>query len=124
MGTGVSHLDLMASVSAIRDVARAEDVDGLHLALCRLRNELAEHIALESDAIDGMTGAAAEPVRKGQRRLLKFVDDVLTEASDDDRCACIVRAAELRGLLVRQIRLESSLGTHHHHESERVRFTT
>ena len=83
MGHGVSHLDLMASVTVIGDVARAEDVDGLHLALCRLRNELAEHIALESDAIDGMSGAVAEPVRQGQRRLLKFVDDMLTEASDD-----------------------------------------
>jgi len=113
----------MASVSAIADVARVEDVDGLHLALCRLRNELAEHMTLESDAIDGMSGAAAEPVRLGQRRLLRFIDDMLTEASDDAGCACIVRAAELRGLLVRQIRLESSLGTHHHHESGRDRFT-
>jgi hypothetical protein len=113
----------MASVSAIRDVARVEDVEGLHLALCRLRNELAEHIALESDAIEGMPGAVAEPVRQGQRRVLRFVDDMLTESSDDAGCACMVRAAELRGLLVRQIRLESSLGTHHHHESGRDRFT-
>lgn len=123
MGHGASHLDLMTSVTVIRDVARVADVDGLHVALCRLRNELAEHIALESDAIDGMSGAVAVPVRQGQRRLLEFVDDMLTEAGDDADCACIVRAAELRGLLVRQIRLESSLGTHHHHESGRDRFT-
>lgn len=114
MSGGTSHLDLMALAGVIGAAARDDDVDGVHAALFRLRNDLAEHVALESDAVAGMSSAAAEPVRNGQRNLLSFIDRMLTDPDDDAGCACVVRAAELRGLLARQIRLESSLGARHH----------
>jgi hypothetical protein len=114
MNGGVSHLDLMVAVGLIGEAARAEDVDRLHVTLCRLRNDLAEHVTVEASAVEELPGAAGESVRRGQRHLLATVDDILTEADSDEGCACIVRASELRGLLVRQIRLEAALGTHHH----------
>ncbi len=117
MDGGVSHLGLMAVVGLIGDAARDEDLDRLHEALCRLRNEMAEHVAVEASAIAELSGAAGDSVRRGQRRLLSVVDDMLMESDSEQGCACIVRAAELRGLLIRQIRLEGALGTHHHQEA-------
>jgi hypothetical protein len=105
-----SHLDLVAVVAAIGQAARTEDADGMHRALCRLRTGLAEHVAGEAAAVDGMAPAVADRVRIGQRRLLGFVDDLLgTTDGDEPGCACIVRAAELRALVQRQIRLEGAL---------------
>jgi hypothetical protein len=113
MATGASHLDLMVAVGLIRDAARHGDVDGLHVALCRLRNDLAGHVTVEALAVEELSGAAADSVRRGQRHLLAFVDGMLADSDSDTGCACIVRAAELRGLLIRQIRLEAVLGTRH-----------
>ena len=109
MASGSSHLDLLALTAEIGAAARSEDVDGLHAALCRLRNDLAEHVAMEADAVAAMHGAA-DTVRNGQRRLARLVDSMLAAGDEDGSCACIVRAAELRAELVRQVRLEASLG--------------
>jgi hypothetical protein len=114
MGAGVSHLDLMVVVGLVRDAARDEDHDRLHAALFRLRNEMAEHVAVEASAVAELFGATGESVRRGQRHLLSIVDEMLMDSDNERGCACIVRAAELRGLLVRQIRLEAALGTHYH----------
>ena len=111
MPEGSSHLDLLALSAEIGDAARSEDLNGLHAALCRLRNGLAAHIAMEAEAVAAMRGAA-DTVRNGQRRLVRLVDAMLAADDDGDgRCACIVRAAELRAGLVRQVRIEDSLGS-------------
>jgi len=108
---GTSHLDLMALAGVIGNAARNDDVDGVHVALCQLRNDLVEHVASESDAVAGMSDAAAGPVRNGHRRLLIFIDDLLADPGGVTGCSCVVRAAELRALLMRQIRLEGSLAS-------------
>lgn len=110
MSGGASHLDLMALADVITHAARTDDVDGVHMALCQLRNDLIDHVASESDAVAGMSAAAAGPVRNGHRKLLAFIDDLLADPGEDDGCSCVVRAAELRAFLMRQIRLEGSLG--------------
>jgi hypothetical protein len=116
-GSGVSHLELILIADLIGDAARAEDRDRLHGTLCRLRNKLAEHVMLEGPAIEALTVGAAASVRLGHRRLLSVVDDMLLDADDAAGCACLVRAAELRGLLARQIRLEGALGSLRHRQT-------
>jgi hypothetical protein len=56
-------------------------------------------------------------IRHGRRRLLRYIDELLAttldEAGGADACTCLVRGAELRSLLVRQLRLEAGLRDRH-----------
>lgn len=111
MGTGTPsrQLELIEAARAVQRAASDSDVHALHGEVCRLRNVLVEHVAqsgLDEDAGDLHHRLA----RHGQHRLLHYIDDVLSTTHDGaDTCTCLVRAAELRSMLIRQLRLEARI---------------
>lgn len=117
------HLDLLSAVRAVQRAATEGDVDVLHDEVCRLRNALVEHAA--SSGFDDNGGVHHRLARHGQRRLLHFIDELLsTTQHRADTCTCMVRSAELRSMLLRQLRLESRasmLSTTHNDALEQER---
>ena len=105
---GIEHLDLLRAARSVQQAAIDEDVDAVHHLLCGLRNALVSHLQHER-VDDGAPGSDlhARLTRHGKERLLHFVDRALAETTGADGCACLVLAAELRAMLVRQVRLES-----------------
>lgn len=104
------HLDLISAARAVQRAATDGEVDALHDALCRLRNALVEHAA--RCAFDDHDDVHNRLARHGQQRLLHFVDEILSTTHDRaDTCTCLVRGAELRSMLVRQLRLEAHAGS-------------
>lgn len=82
------------------------DVDALHDEVCRLRNALSDHAA--RCGLDDADDLHHRLARHGQRRLLHFIDEILSTTQDGaDSCTCMVRGAELRSMLIRQLRLEA-----------------
>jgi hypothetical protein len=104
-----SDLDLRGAARAIQQAAVDDDLDRLHLELSRLRTALVEHLHGVDDE-HHLSDTAHQIVRQGLERLLRFVDELIfvTDGHDKD-CTCLVRAAELQGLLTRQARLEDHL---------------
>lgn len=101
-----SRIELLRAVRTVQQAAVADDVEALHDELCRLRNALVEHIG------DAPAGGASEAqlrlIRHGRRRLLRFIDDLLSTTHEAaESCTCLVRGAELRSLLLRQLQLEA-----------------
>lgn len=48
-------------------------------------------------------------IRHGHEQLLRLLDDILSSTHDGtESCSCLVRGAELRSMLIRQLRLEPS----------------
>ena len=93
-----------------RDVQRAAvdgGVDEVHAELCELRNLLFRHLRAEQAAAPPAADVHARITRHGQERLLTFIERLLAGEADDGSCTCLLRVAELRAMLVRQIRLES-----------------
>lgn len=87
------------------------DLDAVHSELCRLRNDLARHLASEDDALAHLSPVARRLVTDGQQRLRALIDELLAAPSGDGRsdCACLARSDELFMLLLRQARLENDL---------------
>jgi hypothetical protein len=102
-------LALLDAARAVQRAATTGDLDGLHDHICRLRNSLVEHA--QSARRDHDIGDVQHRLaRHGQERLMRFLDDVLSTTHDGrEACSCLVRSAELRSMLVRQLRLEASL---------------
>lgn len=107
----VSHLDLLTAARDVQRIAAEGDADALHEEVCRLRNALISHVHDERAADQRPDDQAHRLARHGQQRLLRFVDELLCSTSEDqvDDCSCLVRAVELRGLLLRQVRLENRI---------------
>ena len=100
------QLDLLDAARAVQRAATDGDVDALHGEVCRLRNALVEHVAGCDLADDG--GVQRRVARHGQQRLLHFIDELLSTTHEGtESCTCVVRGAELRSLLIRQLRLEA-----------------
>ncbi|MDZ7674788.1 MAG: hypothetical protein U5K30_06960 [Acidimicrobiales bacterium] len=108
MTHSTGHLQLLDAARAVQQAATADDMDELHHEVCRLRNALVERLAdtdIDAEAHEAQHRLAAH----GRQRLLQFLDDVLFATHDEpDSCPCLVRSAELRSMLVRQLRLEAS----------------
>lgn len=101
------RLDLLNAVRAVQHAANDGDIDALHDEVCRLRNTLVERTHVVAS-----TGSARDLqdrlIRHGHERLLRFLDEILSNTHDGaGSCTCLVRGAELRSLLVRQLRLEA-----------------
>ncbi|MCO8126552.1 hypothetical protein NHL50_04975 [Acidimicrobiia bacterium EGI L10123] len=100
------QLDLLDAARAVQRAATDGDVDTLHGEVCRLRNALVEHVA-DRELGDG-EGVQRRLARHGQQRLLHFIDELLSTTHESaESCTCLVRGAELRSLLIRQLRLEA-----------------
>lgn len=100
------QLDLISASRAVQRAATHGDVDALHDALCHLRNALVEHAS--RCGLDDDGDVHHRLARHGQHRLLHFIDEILSTTHDRaDTCTCMVRGAELRSMLVRQLRLEA-----------------
>lgn len=100
------QLDLMSAARAVQRAATDEDVHALHDEVCRLRNALVEHAA--RCGLEDNGDVHHRLARHGQQRLLHFIDEILSTTHDGaETCTCLVRGAELRSMLVRQLRLES-----------------
>lgn len=112
------RLDMLSAARAVQRAATEGDVDVLHDEVCRLRNALAEHAA--SCGRDDNGDVRHRLARHGQRRLLHLIDEILsTTQHGADTCTCMVRGAELRSMLIRQLRLESRTSTHSTTPAER-----
>jgi hypothetical protein len=104
------HLELLERTRLVRRAAIDGDMDAVHGQLCELRNLLVQHLRGERDVRRPSSDLHARVTRHGQDRLLTFIERLLADThDDDDRCSCLVRTAELRALLIRQIRLEGGL---------------
>ena len=105
----VSHLDLLAAARAVQRIAAVGDADALHDEVCRLRNTLIAHLHDEGSFDGNPDDLGHRLSRHGQQRLLRFIDELLSSTSEggSDDCTCLVRAAELRALLLRQVKLEN-----------------
>lgn len=102
-----SRMELLRAARAVQRSAVSEDLNALHDEMCRLRNAL---LAPEPGGSDGAaTDVQRRLIRHGRRRLVRFIDEVLaTTRGSAEECTCLVRGAELRSLVVRQIRLEAA----------------
>lgn len=100
-----SHLDLFAAAERVR-AAAATDQGELHAQLQRLRTELTVHLREEAPDLRELAPPARRVVARGQRRLLRLVDEMLSATAHPGACSCLARSAELRLQLVRHARLE------------------
>lgn len=97
--------ELAEATRGVQRAAAAGDADALHDALCQLRNALVDHLAARRG-----DDVADRVAHDGQQRLLRFVDELLvTTEEGPETCTCMVRSAELRSMLARQLRLEASV---------------
>lgn len=103
------HLELLERTRLVRRAAIDGDMDAVHGQLCELRNLLVGHLRVERDVRRPSSDLHARVTRHGQDRLVTFIERLLADTHDDGRCTCLVRTAELRALLIRQIRLEGGL---------------
>lgn len=100
------QLALLDAARAVQRAATEDDVDALHDEVCRLRNALVEHGVGTGPPDDG--DVHVRLARDGQQRLLHFIDELLATTHEGaETCTCLVRGAELRSLLIRQLRLEA-----------------
>lgn len=109
---GTEHLELLRRARRVQRAAVDADTDTVHDELCELRNALVDHLRDERSLDRAATDLHARLTRHGQERLVTFVERLLLDDGgdgEDDGCTCLVRTAELRALLVRQIRLEGGL---------------
>lgn len=99
-------LDMLSAARAVQQAATDGDVHALHDEVCRLRNALVEHAA--NSGLDDNGDVRHRLARHGQRRLLHFINEILsTTQQGAETCTCLVRGAELRSMLIPQLRLES-----------------
>lgn len=93
----------------------AGDVDAVHTALCRLRNELIQHVRDEREALSQLSPATAAVLRTGQQRLLQRVEHLLTMTDcGSNGCTCASQALHLTRDIARQARLETEVFMAHH----------
>lgn len=108
MTTPPRQLDLINTARAVQRAATDGDVHALHDEVCRLRNALVEHVT--HCGLDGAFDVHHRVARHGQQRLLHFIDELLTTTHEGaETCTCLVRGAELRSMLIRQLRLEARI---------------
>jgi hypothetical protein len=101
------HLELLHRARRVQRAAAAGEVDRVHSELCELRNLLVPHLRAEMQHRRPASDLRARLTSHGQERLLRFVERLLADADDElGACSCLVRVAELRAMLIRQIRLE------------------
>lgn len=112
-GPPISHLELLTAARAVQRIAVTGDADALHAEVCRLRNALATHVHDERATGGDSADIEHRLTRHGQQRLLRFIDEMLSSTSGDngDDCTCLVRVAELRALLLRQVKLENQIAS-------------
>jgi hypothetical protein len=102
-----ARLALLDAARAVQRAATAGDIDALHDHVCRLRNSLVERAQSASGGFDA-DDVQHRLARHGQQRLMRFLDDVLSTTHEGPAsCTCLVRSAELRSMLIRQLRLEA-----------------
>lgn len=114
--SSAANLALLHATRRVQQLAAEGDVDGLHDELCELRNALVEELSDDEDQGCARTSeTVCRLARHGQRQLLRFVNELLdtTAEPDQDDCACLLRSAELRALLVRQVRLQTQVRARH-----------
>jgi len=102
----VEHLRLLRLARDAQRAAATGDQEAVHAALCEVRNELVVHLRHERCGRRPGGDLHARLIAHGQDRIRRFIDRLL---ADPDECFCVVRAAELRAMLIRQIRLEGGL---------------
>ena len=106
----VSHLELLAAARTVQRIAVTGDADALHEEVCRLRNAMVTHVHHERATGDDPDVIEHRLTRHGHQRLLRFIDELLSTTSGDGTdCTCLVRAAELRALLLRHVKLENRI---------------
>jgi hypothetical protein len=111
----VTHLDLLDGARALERAAVGRDLDAVHQELCRLRNDLARHVASEGPELQGLSLVSRRVVLDGQERLRVLIDDVIAGASSGaTECSCLARAGDIVRSLTRQARLEVGLLTDQH----------
>ena len=104
------HLELLRRARRVQRAAVEGSADRVHDELCELRNLLVGHLRTEIDSSVPGSDLHARVTRHGQERLLRFVERLLAQGDDGAAsCTCLVRVAELRAMLVRQIRLEGGV---------------
>ena len=103
-----AHLELLAAARAVQRIAVTGDADALHEEVCRLRKALVTHVRREHAPGGRSDDVERRLTRHGQQRLIHFIDELLSTSSgeESDDCPCLVRAAELRAMLLRQVKLE------------------
>jgi len=108
--TRTMHRDLIAAARRIRDAAADVDTTALHIQLCGLRSSLLDHFREEAGSVDEIRGSGSIVVADGQRRLIRFLDELIFASADAPHgCACRLKAVELEHQLRRQARLEHAL---------------
>ena len=106
MANRTQQLDLINAARAVQRAATDGDIDVLHDQVCRLRNALVDHVS--SCAFEETGTVQDRLARHGQQRLLHFIDELLSTTHEGaEACTCLVRGAELRSMLIRQLRLEA-----------------
>lgn len=106
----VSHLDLLRRATALELAATRGDVDAVHTELCALRNALVEHVLQEESVTEQLSPVLKDMVHRGQRRLLRSIDELLGHAhAHGDECRCVARAIRIRETIFRQATLENRI---------------
>ena len=104
------HLELLERTRLVSRAAVDGDIDRVHSELCGLRNLLVRHLHHERDRHQPGSDLHARVTRHGQDRLMTLVERLLADTDEKEGpCTCLVRTAELRARLIRQIRLEGAL---------------
>ena len=111
MDSSLSHLDLLETARMLERAAIGADVPTLHRELCRLRNELTDHLADEASELERLASVPRRVVVIGQQRLRALIDDLLADSTTgpQGQCACLSRTADIVRALARQARLENDL---------------
>lgn len=110
MDKDVSHLDLLRRGIALELAATSGDLDAVHTELCALRNALVAHVHQEEPATDQLSPLLKEVVHRGQRRILRSIDDLLGHAhAHSDECRCVARSIRVREAIARQATLENRI---------------
>lgn len=88
-----------------------DDLEGIHARLCSLRNDLIVHMRAEEDDLELLSAGGAIVVRRGQKRLVQAIDDLLTRTGEGgiDSCTCLSESVTLTRALARQARVEADL---------------
>ena len=109
----VSHLVLLSVVRAVQRAAVDGHEEALHHELCRLRIALAAR-ARQDRTTEDHGEVEHRLVRLGRERLARLLDELIASwgTASGQTCTCLVRTAELRRLLLQQLRIENRIAHH------------